>query len=258
MGIGLEYFKANDFIVDIYKRINNLFPVKEYKTYSILGDSVSTYKNYITNGNVAYYPQSWFTGGVEATWWKLVEKAKMLSLNTNNSYSGSYVSNYEGNNSVSMTKRCENLGENPDIIFFFGGFNDFQSKISLGTVTKQNDYSDADLSVFSNAYCYILQKITSKYPTADIYCLGIPPEFVSTNWAGQFDEYNGSYYKSDMNEIIKKACEIFHVHYIDASSAYTLKGLSVYAGDWDGTTGLHPNENGMKRIADCVIHDMVN
>lgn len=222
------------------------------KKYSILGDSVSTYSGYIPSGYVSYYPNVWFTGGKNKTWWGQVETKAGFNLEVDNAYSGSFVTNYEGNGTISMVNRCEDLGTDPDYIFFFGGYNDFEGQKALGTFEKKASYLNGDLSKFADAYCYILQKILTKYPRAKVYCLSVPAQKKS-NWNQYVDENNGAYYKSEMNALIKEICENFKVNFVDTMAAYPLSSLQYYAGDWNSGAGLHPNESGMTRIAEKVI-----
>ena len=56
----------------------------------IYGDSYSTFKGYIAEGNIHYYPRLDLTR-VEETWWHRLITEKGYNLIENNSWSGSTV-----------------------------------------------------------------------------------------------------------------------------------------------------------------------
>ena len=153
------------------------------KVISILGDSISTYIDWIPNSrgtendglnlrHAVYYPTyGSFLSGVEDTWWhRLIFKEFKAKLGVNDSWSGSYIGNNKDTNTATYTTchapgndtgpdtcmagltRIKNLGSNgtPDIIYFYGGTNDISSPgtpgESLGTFDNSIDYSTVDLT----------------------------------------------------------------------------------------------------------------
>ena len=109
--------------------------IAEGKTFSILGDSYSTYKNWIPDDYEAWYtdegpvaPNDVYC--VEQTWWHMFCKEKQLTLLQNCSYSGSPVCNtwYDGMDAseLSFIKRMKRElvpthEHNPDFLIVFGG-----------------------------------------------------------------------------------------------------------------------------------------
>ena len=96
------------------------------KLVSILGDSYSTYEDYVTpsTNELWYYaknvPQKTDVQNVGQTWWHQVIKENGWRLCINNSYSGATISytGYDGNDysARSFNTRMPDLGQ-PDIIF---------------------------------------------------------------------------------------------------------------------------------------------
>ncbi len=56
---------------------------------SILGDSISTFKGWIPEGNLVFYPENGTVKDVAQTWWKIVLDELGLTLCANGSSSGS-------------------------------------------------------------------------------------------------------------------------------------------------------------------------
>ena len=122
-----------------------------YKTFSILGDSYSTFKDYTEPlNNLQWYPPSdSATQGsendvenVEDTWWHLFANDYKSLLIQNNSYSGSCISydsygegTIDGKN-YSFVKRCENL-KKAELIIIEGGTNDACSYV-LDYIKRNN------------------------------------------------------------------------------------------------------------------------
>lgn len=200
----------------------------EGKTFSILGDSYSTFQGHIPEKYQYYYPLPHNVDDVlrvEDTWWyQLAENMKMKLL-VNNSFSGSTV--------------CENVREGwpascaftirssecdlaldselmPDYIFVFGCTNDYWIGRALGEV-QFGDWSSADLQKILPAYCYVLEQLSQRYPHATLVAvindeLDVP-----------------------LKEGIQQACE----HY--CCMAVDLKNIDKQNG--------HPTARGMSKIA---------
>lgn len=206
------------------------------KKLSILGDSISTYigvsNNESTNptiGNNPVFYRPPFPR--EKTYWELVLEAFELTLCVNNSWSGGNLSGISDPTS-GVNRACElsnGEGTNPDIIILFMGTND------LGRCVKPD--------VFGSDYRKTLDIIKEKYPSAKVCCVNIP----------------------DRDPVLKGRAEIFNA---EIESAVKEKGEGYFVADlfksrlnhdfyyMNTLDGLHPDEDGMKYIAEVIIGAM--
>lgn len=145
------------------------------KTFSILGDSYSTFQGYIPEEYQYYYPAPHNVEDVlrvEDTWWyQLAENLKMKLL-VNNSFSGSTVCENVREGwpaSCAFTIRSSECDlaldseHTPDYIFVFGCTNDYWIGRTLGNV-QFHDWSTEDLQDILPAYCYVLEQLSLRYP----------------------------------------------------------------------------------------------
>ena len=130
------------------------------KNAVIFGDSYSTFKNYIPEGNAVYYseedePLSGLTK-VTQTWWHLLANEAGLNIVLNDSWSGSTIG-YTGYDNVDCSrtssfihrlntlKDADFFAKNAiDTVFVFGGTNDSWADAPLGAV-KFDDFQNEDL-----------------------------------------------------------------------------------------------------------------
>ena len=142
-------------------------------TYSILGDSYSAYAGYIPEGNNSSYPISGNdVDDVSQMWWRKFSDRADMSLELNESYSGSPVCNDCWGRDYSyrsFVTRMVNLPES-DIIFVFGGTNDAEGKSALGDY-KYSGWTDDDLDQFRPAYAYMLDWLRENRPRSEIVCI---------------------------------------------------------------------------------------
>ena len=206
-------------------------------SFSILGDSYSTYKGWIPQGNPSWYSDTGNStpgnnvAGVVDTWWYKLSKDSGMSLLVNDSYSGSTVSTtgYNGDDytSSSFTTRMVNtLGEKrvlepkPNIIFIFGGTNDNAANSPIGEL-KYSDWSSNDLKSFLPAFCYMIAYIKKYNPQARII------NIINTEL------------KSEVSNGMAEACQYYNIENVVLSNI--------------GKTGGHPNKEGMEAIKNQII-----
>lgn len=200
----------------------------EGKTFSILGDSYSTFQGHIPEKYQYYYPLPRNVDDVlrvEDTWWyQLAENMKMKLL-VNNSFSGSTVCENvrEGWPSACAftirSSECDlalDSEHTPDYIFVFGCTNDYWIGRALGKV-QLGDWSSADLQKTLPAYCYVLEQLSPRYQHATLVAvindeLDIP-----------------------LKEGILEACRHYHCMAVD------LKNIDKQNG--------HPTARGMSKIS---------
>lgn len=200
---------------------------------SILGDSISTYKGVSddssANSTIKYNPYYYSDPfPINKAYWRLVADHFGLTLCVNNSWSGG---NLSGRDDIdSGVNRANNLsrddGTDPDIVIVFMGIND------LGRMV--------DVEVFSCDYEYALKTIKLHYPSARVCCVNLP----------------------DRDVVIKKRTEAFNRK---IASAVDALGDYFFVADLFGSClnndcyymntldGLHPDEDGMRMIAEVVI-----
>ena len=219
--------------------LNNSISTLKYQglTFSILGDSYSTYAGWIPQGNRAWYaPEGNYdtqnnVASVTDTWWYQLSKETGMSLLINDSFSGSTVSTtgYDGEDATAkafITRMVNTLGANrvlqpkPDVIFIFGGSNDDWAGAPMGEL-KYSDWTTDDLKSFLPAFCYMLDYIKKYNPQARII------NIINTDL------------KTEVENGMVSACTYYNVEYIKPSSI--------------NKTGGHPNISGMTRIKDTIL-----
>lgn len=153
--------------------------------FSIIGDSYSTYKKWISDAYLPWYTDEGNTKdnnvtSVKQTWWWKLSNETGMSLLTNSSYSGSTICNtwynsedISGSNKSFLTRIKKDIGENntlknkPNIIFIFGGTNDKWAKSPVGSV-KYDSWSNDDLKNVLPAFCYLIDYLKLWNPQARI------------------------------------------------------------------------------------------
>ena len=219
------------------------------KTLSILGDSISTFYGHIPSGNATYYPSGTVTA-VENTWWHKLVSALGMTVDVNNSWSGSRVTTSDGDASAGCMSRCENLGASPDVIIVWMGINDFNNEVELGTY----DGSEAvpgTTATFREAYALMLNKILTKYGSSEVWVCTLPQ--CERNGATTFPEINGNGVAlSQFNKAIRELADAFGVRVLEHSkSGLTYQNMAIYDPDQ-----LHPNAAGHSLIANNDIRQM--
>ena len=144
--------------------------------FSILGDSYSSYEGYVDpeTNDVWHYENIGVTS-VEQMWWCKVANAMEWSVEKNNSFSGSLISNFSDFETGdyyapnSFLRRMDNLG-NPDVIFILGGTNDVWQDAPFGDYVYE-DWTEEQLCSFRPALAYLLGYTIQQYPKAKIYFL---------------------------------------------------------------------------------------
>ena len=204
---------------------------KQARTLSILGDSYSTFKGWLPEGNYIYYPNENVPDMTRAedTWWQLLIARRGFRMLINDSSSGTTVSTSVRPQHVisdAFVMRMKNSlsehgvnGEKPDCILLFGGTNDGWTGVEVG-VNQYADWTDADLKQFLPAFCYMLDYVREQNPQAQIAAI------VNTDLA------------DGMAEGMQQACEHYGVQCV------LLHDISKVCG--------HPDRQGMRQIAEQV------
>lgn len=191
---------------------------------SILGDSYSTFRGSVPEGNAIWYPNNRNdVRQVENCWWYQVIEAIDGQLEKNESYSGSTICNtgYGKRNAAkfSFVTRLIRLGD-PDIILICGATNDSWAGSPIGEY-KWADWTEKDLFSFRPAMAKMLSDIKQLYPGAEVF-------FILNDKL-----------KPVINESVHEICQYYKVQCID------LQQIDKQSG--------HPSVKGMKAMADQVL-----
>ena len=158
----------------------------EKHTFGILGDSYSTFRGWIPEGQSCYYPSESVDDvlEVEDTWWYQLAQRNDLQLLKNDSYSGATVCTHTRDGqpfSSAFTERAKisfSGAQQLDYIFVFGCTNDSWLERSIGQVKYENR-TEEDLCQVLPAYCFILEHLTTKNPNSKVIAIvntGLHPD----------------------------------------------------------------------------------
>ena len=206
------------------------------KKLSILGDSISTYRGVSNDAsanselfyNLYHYDDPFPQG---RTYWGLLLTSLGLELCVNNSYSGGNLSGREFE--FSGVNRARHLsrddGGEPDLIIVFMGINDLGRGV--------------EASVFAEDYERVLQTIAQKHPQAHVCCANIFDRSI-------FLHERAVAFNLAIEKAVERAGKNFFIADMFGSR---MRGDFYYNNTMDG---LHPDEDGMKIIAD-VFEDAI-
>ena len=222
-------------------------------TFAVLGNSISTYYDYLPSGYAIYYTQDRerdYGFQVGDTWWMQLSRVSGLTFLANASWSGSRVAADVLNSNAPFLSnhRVKALGRagKPDFIFIAGGTNDWNvAKVPLGEYRTSNF---TDSVSFRGAYQRLLFKLTTWYPKARVVCLSIFPRGNGIN-----DKNAMGWSQADANASIKYIAHQFGQYYIDCTSV-------SWANDWNATTfdKLHPTAYGGTLLANHIYNALIS
>ena len=246
---GLIGTTANNINTVVPDNVTPAFSLKG-KSVSFLGDSISTYEGWSNNtghnsslgNNATKYNNTIMN--VNSTWWKQTINELQLSLCVNNSCDAGRVTNTKLNLPNGFDRAGQLHRDNsmqPDIIIVYLGTNDLGNKCELGSL------SEYTINYFIPAYDLMLCNIVSQYPGADVFVCTLLPE--GRNTEDKLIEYNAA---------IKQLAALHKVNVIDlyADSGINRTNYLQYVIN-EGNLTVHPNEDGMDLIADCVVKALI-
>ena len=217
----------------------------EGRTYSVLGNSISTFEGYIPSGFANWYKTSQMS--VNSTWWMRFGALSGATFEKNASWSGSTVCTSDpskDNSFFGSDLRTGALGK-PDFILIAGGTNDWGCGFyPLGEYRSSPPFS---LDTFRGAYSYLLDKLRTSCPDAKIVCMSILPR--SNGLAAKNSQ---GWSINDANASIKKIAGDFGAAYVNFDNCGMESDIWKYTID-----GLHPNMEGMRLIAKHLLAEMV-
>lgn len=205
---------------------------------SILGDSVSTYMgvsndaqaNSTISYNHCFYDEPF---PLEKTYWYLVMKEFGMELCVNNSWSGGNLSGQHipaaGVNRANYLAR--NDGTEPDFIIVFMGLNDLGRGV--------------DVQVFETDYKKALDTIKANTPNAYVCCINMPDR------DPYFKERTILFNEAIMRAALECGKKVFVADLFNSK----MNNDDFYNNTVDG---LHPDEDGMRMIAEVVSEAIKN
>lgn len=148
---------------------------KHYGTFSIIGDSYSTFEGYLKDEKAgAWYPADSTKPDndvtkVDETWWYQFANSYGCALLANNSWTGttigydSYSEGLDDGKETSFLKRYNNL-DKPELIFIFGGTNDEWASNDTGRTDflgnyKYSDFTETDFEYFRPSLAKLIDGI---------------------------------------------------------------------------------------------------
>ena len=227
-------------------------------SFSVMGDSISSYTGEISSGNTPYYTGN--NAGVYSPnemWYNVVGRILGMTADTINGYSGSLVTSgiRDGITPSSDATRCSDLGTNPNIIIIAMGVNDYSYSAPIGDWDGTINHAD-DTTTYRTAYATMLKRIKSNYPNALIVC--VTPFFT------QRGINNGTTYVNsitltcyDYVKATKDVAEIMGCCVIDGWNIGFNRHnyYPQYCSDSD-TTPAHPNARGHRVIGETIAKEL--
>ena len=204
------------------------------RTFSILGDSISTFRGYNPHGYEIFYPFEGFDVlSVKETWWSLLSARLNLTLIINESWAGSRISRTGSRPATSCfadEKRQQHLGG--DLIIVFGGTNDYGAEEDPPT-----------RALFAKAYRDLVESMGERHGASTLYfCTPLQ----RTDHSLTAPNAQG-WTQVDLAQTIRDIVgEYPFAHLID------LALYPIAAGDGFLTDGLHPSKRGMETLASLM------
>lgn len=226
------------------------------KTVSILGDSISTYRDYNPEGYAVFYPDMQELE-LSETWWMRVIEELGLTLYVNGSSSGSLCAGnstgttdpmYAGNE-LRTGALAGPEGAIPDNIIVYMGTNDLLDDIPLGDNDGTRLVEEGEVEAFSDAYTLLLDKLEAKYPAAKIYCCTLLPIAIYGQDGNLEEVKNGKgLTTADYSGVIARIAANRGFSVVDLQNCgITLENIPEMTFD-----GVHPTAEGMRCIAEAV------
>ena len=243
------------------------------KTFSILGDSISTFDGCNPVGFDVFYSDERLakTGVTHAqqTWWHLLIDHFGGTLLKNGSFSGSLVEGGffpAGDSDTRADAILGDNGETPDVIVCFIGINDYGwggAKMNAdghGSATPAEWAAKApaekviaklaapgQLERFATAYASMLARLRKRCPEAEIWCVTLVPGRIQGNEKPQFVyDFRGVPF-AGYNDAIRSCARTANAHVADAFAC----GM-----DYEAIEGTHPTARGMRQLAGMFAWSM--
>lgn len=219
------------------------------KLFAVLGDSISTYENYITPGNTLYYnaerQRTFGLESVDETWWMKTIKALGGLLNTNDAWSGSRVS---GETSPGLAfLRTNRIDANTDVALVMIGINDLSGNVPLGTAVNPVGHAHS-LTEITGAYQAFIEKMQGLYPHLEIILVTNLNRWINNN---ENTNTNGLTPRL-LQDRIKEIAKLYGLKCVDMNEI----GHNKFNNSALAPDNTHPNELGMDRMAKKIVAEL--
>lgn len=215
----------NTTITATYKKGTNNYAGK---TFSLIGDSISTYQDFVPKDYKTFYPYPTAdVNDVNQTWWMQAINKIGGSLFINNSYSGSCVAagGSSSSNNINRLKELIASNQHADVIVIFMGSNDC------------NDRSGVTASEFEKQYREMLDKLNDLCNGAELILCTLPKSNLYSQ--NRQTEFNG---------IINNIAKDYSLKIINLDKVDLVPHLIDSA---------HPGTSGMTEIANQIVKDLL-
>lgn len=231
-------------------------------TFSVLGDSISTFQGYNPEGYYAFFPGNGEVKEVEDAWWQIVAGDLDLTLYVNGSSSGATVAG-DSTGTEDPQCACNEFRTNglagpgnitPERIIVYLGTNDVLQTVSLGDNDGTGIVKEGEIATFSDAYTLMLDKLQANYPLAQIYCCTLLQIGDYGTQTPYVEFVNGEQLTAeDYSEVIVRIAGNKGLSVIDLyNCGVTIENLPEMSSD-----GVHPTAAGMRQIAAAVEEALV-
>ncbi len=193
---------------------------------SVIGDSYSTFDETGTYSEEFYYPFHSKGNDVtekSQTWWEVLARKAGMTVIGVDAYSGSSITEREGDNTPSMVSRIKAAPEkHADVIILMGGLNNAWQEVEIGP-TDPKCAAESECNKFAPALRYALKLLKENNPNSKIiYSLIV------------YDRSVEAYQKA-----AETICKEENVIFVPISG---MKCVSY-----------HPTVKGMEQIADALL-----
>ncbi len=242
------------------------------RSFSIIGDSVSTFSGFVPPENRVYYEGSQIAAtGVDdvgKTWWMRVIGQMGGVFLANASFSGSLTEG-AGFPAACSPERVRQVlgpdGERPDVILCFMGINDFgwggahaQAEgrspatphcLNLDEVPQRvaGTAPAGALNGFARAYGTMLDGLRSLCPDAEIWCMTLLPSRQTDAAGPSFCYQLRGIHLDAYNDVIRQAA---------AERGMGVADVRALGFDYESIDGTHPTALGMEQIAAMTVSSM--
>ena len=241
-------------------------------SYSVLGDSISTFEGVTPEGFTLFYNgERLEKSGVKTpgdTWWGHVIKALDGSLLADNAWSGSMVEGAGFPAACNARRAWAILGPNgvqPDVVLVFIGINDYgwggaanqaagrshamPRCIDLASVPERiaGAAPEDAAKLFGAAYRKMLDHIKEVAPQALVYCITLLPGRTQGLDHAEFAYRLRGVHLDEYNDAIRAAA---------AGAGCRVADVRAFGRDYDSLEATHPTKLGMRQFASMVVRGM--